>query len=190
MILRLNDVSRLPKPAVLKTLTEGRLWDEQPVPCAVHLPASGTSTEYSNPVPHQNTFGSPGLEARQDVRFGFCDSRNWARLLPALFDLTPADGTRTAGRECSAGIESAGFMLPFRPRSKSQVSSRELARAEWTHPRMSCGFVHGSTYLHLQEGCSRPPNTGTLAWVCGRGRFASSCGPGSRMRFSRRRGSP
>ena len=88
------------------------------------------------------------------MRFAFCDDRSQLeRLLPALFDLH----TRRWNHDGRPGV----FGWDRKRRFYAELSpllldggSLRLSWLEWNGRVLACqyGFVHGTTYLHLQEG--------------------------------------
>jgi len=158
VILQLKDLpASSPNLPILKRVSAGRLWEEQSVPCAtVRLPAAWD--DYLGTVrPRFRTKVRSvlrGLETRRDVSFGICDSAEQLnRLLPALFDLH----TRRWNHDGLPGV----FGWEAKRKFYALLSPRLLERGalrfswlEWNGRILSCqyGFVHGSTYLHLQEG--------------------------------------
>jgi peptidoglycan/xylan/chitin deacetylase (PgdA/CDA1 family)/CelD/BcsL family acetyltransferase involved in cellulose biosynthesis len=158
VILRLNDLpAASPNLPVLKKLAEGGLWDEQPVPCAtVHLPAEWDEYLSTLKPRFRTRIRSVlrSLEARPDVRFGFCDDESQLeRLLPALFDLH----TRRWNQDGRPGVFGWDRKRRFYAALSSVLLDRGSLRLSWLERNghiLACqyGFVHGNTYLHLQEG--------------------------------------
>ena len=106
------------------------------------------------------------LEGRGDVRFGFCEPRGRReRLLPILFDLH----TRRWNQDGKPGVfgwdrKRQFYARPLAPRCCERRSLR-FSWLEWNGRILACqyGFLHGDTYLHLQEGYEPASSTGTSA---------------------------
>lgn len=158
MILRLNEIpSSSPNLRVLRSLSAGQVWSEQPLPCAaMQLPPDWN--QYLGMLrPRFRTKIRAvlrNLESRAEVRFGFCEKESeLERLLPALFELH----TRRWNADGRPGV----FGWDRKRRFYVDLSSRLLERGslrltwlEWNGRLLACqyGFIHGNTYLHLQEG--------------------------------------
>ena len=158
VILRLNDIpAASPNVAILRQRAEGQLWHEEAVHCAtIQLPDDWS--EYLNRLrPRFRTKVRSvlrQLETRNDVRFAFCDQESQLeRLLPALFDLH----TRRWNHDGRPGVfgwdKKRQFYHELTSRLLQQGSLR-LSWLEWNGRILACqyGFVHGHSYLHLQEG--------------------------------------
>ena len=158
VMLCLNEVpDTSPNLPALRKLAKECLWDEQTVACAtVHLPSDWN--EYLGTLrPRFRTKIRSvlrNLEGRPEGRFGFCQNRaDLERLLPALFELH----TRRWNHDGRPGV----FGWDQKRRFYVDLSSRLLDRGtlrfswlEWNGHVIACqyGFIHGKTYLHLQEG--------------------------------------
>jgi CelD/BcsL family acetyltransferase involved in cellulose biosynthesis/peptidoglycan/xylan/chitin deacetylase (PgdA/CDA1 family) len=159
VLLRLNEMpAASPHFALLKNLAEPRhLWMERTVPCAtIKLPASWDLYLSALKPRFRTKVRSVlrNLEARGDVRFGWCTSAEEAeRLLPVLFDLH----TRRWNHDGKPGV----FGWDRKRRFYFDLSRQLLERRslcfswlEWNGRVLACqyGFLSGNTYLHLQEG--------------------------------------
>lgn len=158
VILRLNEIpAGSPTLSLLKESARGQLWNEEAIPCAtVHLPADwdGYLSRLRPRFRTRIRSVLRQLEAHPDVRFGFCkDEAEVERLLPALFDLH----TRRWNHDGRPGVfgwdRKREFYRVLSPALLDQQSLR-LSWLEWKGRILACqyGFIHGSTYLHLQEG--------------------------------------
>jgi peptidoglycan/xylan/chitin deacetylase (PgdA/CDA1 family) len=158
VLLQLNDIpSESPNLRALRELSSPYLWGERAIPCAtVHLP--GDWDQYLNALrPRFRTKIRSvlrSLEGNHAVRFGFCsDPSELDRLLPALFDLH----TRRWNHEGQPGVFGWGdkrrFYGELSPRLLDSGALR-LSWLDWNGRILACqyGFIHGNTYLHLQEG--------------------------------------
>ncbi len=157
-ILRLNEIpAASPNLPFLEKLANGHLWSEYSLPCAtVRFPE--TWELYLNTLrPRFRTKIRSvlrNLEGRPDVAFGFCNNESQLeRLLPALFEVH----TRRWNHDGQPGV----FGWDRKRQFYSDLSRRLVTRGslrlswlEWNGRILACqyGFVHGHTYLHLQEG--------------------------------------
>jgi peptidoglycan/xylan/chitin deacetylase (PgdA/CDA1 family)/CelD/BcsL family acetyltransferase involved in cellulose biosynthesis len=158
LVLRLNDIpATSPNLGALRQLNEPYLWDEQTVPCpTVRLPTDWNEYLAMLRPRFRTKIRSVlrNLEARNEVRFGFCEQPSELdRLLPALFELH----TRRWNDEGRPGV----FGSEAKRRFYGELSTRLLDRGalrlswlEWNGRLLACqyGFLHDKTYLHLQEG--------------------------------------
>lgn len=159
VILRLGEIpATSPSLPVLRQLAaDGHIVEEESIPCAtLRLPASWD--EYLRRLrPRFRTRIRSvlrQLEARPEIRFGWCErAADLERLLPALFDLH----TRRWNEDGKPGV----FGWDRKRQFYAQLSPLLLERGtlrfswlDWNGQVLACqfGFVHGSTYLHLQEG--------------------------------------
>ena len=158
LLLRLHEIpagsTSLP---VLKAHGEGQLWQDAPIACATaQLPGSWDAYVATLKPRFRTKIRSVlrTLEAQPGVRFGFCRSASELdRLLPALFDLH----TRRWNQDGRPGVfgwdRKREFYRELSPRLLDRGALR-LSWLEWNGRLLAIqyGFVHGNTYLHLQEG--------------------------------------
>jgi peptidoglycan/xylan/chitin deacetylase (PgdA/CDA1 family)/CelD/BcsL family acetyltransferase involved in cellulose biosynthesis len=94
------------------------------------------------------------LEARSDITFGFCQSRDEAeQLLPVLYDLH----TRRWRQDGKPGVFGWKEKRDFYAAVSPLLLDRGWLRFSWLKWRgrvLACqyGFTYGTTYYHLQEG--------------------------------------
>jgi peptidoglycan/xylan/chitin deacetylase (PgdA/CDA1 family)/CelD/BcsL family acetyltransferase involved in cellulose biosynthesis len=158
VILRLNEIpSDSPNLRALRGLSDRYMWEEQGIPCAtIHLPTDWNDYFGMLRPRFRTKIRSVlrNLEARAEVRFGFCERQSeLERLLPALFDLH----TRRWNHDGRPGVFGWDRKRRFYDELSSLLLERGLLRLswlQWNDRILACqyGFTHGQTYLHLQEG--------------------------------------
>jgi CelD/BcsL family acetyltransferase involved in cellulose biosynthesis/peptidoglycan/xylan/chitin deacetylase (PgdA/CDA1 family) len=158
-ILQLNEIpAASPNLPVLRSLAGSNgLCTEDTVPCAtIRLPDRWD--DYLGMLrPRFRTKVRSvlrNLEGRPEVRFGFCDKESdLERLLPILFDLH----TRRWNSDGQPGVFGWDRKRQFYRALSPLLLGRGALRfswLEWNGRILACqyGFLHGATYLHLQEG--------------------------------------
>ena len=177
-VMLLNEIpANSPNLPCFKRLAEaqGALWKEAEVACGtVRLPQ--TWEEYLGILkPRFRTKVRSvlrSLEARPEVRFGFCENAEQVeRLLPVLFDLH----TRRWAQDGKPGVFGSDRKRGFYAAVSPHLLDRNWLRfswLEWNGRILACqyGFEYGGAYFQLQEGYEpaaehRNPGLGLRAWT-------------------------
>lgn len=159
-VLLLNEIPGTSKKLPLVRTLAGsprRLFTEKEVPCGtVRLPDTWEAYLGILKPRFRSKVRSVlrNLEARQEVRFGFCQTpAEVERLLPILFDLH--------ARRWSEVGKPGVFVQPGKQEFYARLSARLLERRwlrfsflEWNGAVLACqyGFVYQGVYSQLQEG--------------------------------------
>jgi peptidoglycan/xylan/chitin deacetylase (PgdA/CDA1 family)/CelD/BcsL family acetyltransferase involved in cellulose biosynthesis len=159
LVLRLNEVpDPSPTMSLFRSLAASRyLWTQESVACAT-LSLPPTWDEFLAALrPRFRTKVRSvlrQLEARPEVRFGFCTTTSaLEQLLPALFDLH----TRRWNADGQPGVFVSSQKRRFYSLLSPLLLSAGVLRLSWLEWRgkvlaAQYGFMYRGTYLHLQEG--------------------------------------
>jgi peptidoglycan/xylan/chitin deacetylase (PgdA/CDA1 family)/CelD/BcsL family acetyltransferase involved in cellulose biosynthesis len=158
VMLRLNEIpAASANVAALRALSRTPVLAEQAIECSTLSLPSGWNEYLGTLRPRFRTKIRSvlrNLESRPEVRFGFCETApDLGRLLPTLFELH----TRRWKHDGQPGVfgwdEKRRFYAELSPLLLDRGALR-LSWLEWNGRLLACqyGFVHGTTYFHLQEG--------------------------------------